>query len=110
MRGMVYHGQNRLEHWLIDQASSQPVTSFVRSSIVSEFVPSRSISMIDTSGRAMTSEDDSFDETETVWRQVGSGFVRTGISILLVPDPLPVVDEVIGAAFIAIGASILIFA
>ncbi len=109
MRGMVYHGKNRLENWFIDQASTQPVTNFVRSSVVRKFVPPRSISMINSSDN-LTSEDDSFDDTETIWRQVGSGFVRTGIAILMVPDPLPVVDEVLGAAFIAVGASILIFA
>lgn len=35
---------------------------------------------------------------------VGQAMVRTGVAILMVPDPLPLVDEVVGGALVVGGA------
>lgn len=35
---------------------------------------------------------------------VGQAMVRTGAAILMVPDPLPLVDEVVGGALVVGGA------
>ena len=37
---------------------------------------------------------------------VGQAMVRTGVAILMVPDPLPLIDEVVAGALVA-GGSIL---
>lgn len=33
-------------------------------------------------------------------RMIGSAMIRTGVAILMVPDPLPIIDEVGGAALV----------
>jgi len=35
-----------------------------------------------------------------VRRMIGSAMIRTGVAILMVPDPIPVIDEVVGAGLI----------
>ena len=42
-------------------------------------------------------------ETFDTESAIGSGLVRAGFAILAVPDPLPVVDELVGAGLITLG-------
>jgi len=37
---------------------------------------------------------------DPVRRMIGSAMIRTGVAILMVPDPIPVIDEVVGAGLI----------
>jgi hypothetical protein len=39
----------------------------------------------------------------------GGGMIRAGIAILWVPDPLPFVDEIIGAALIGAGTGLIMY-
>jgi hypothetical protein len=41
-------------------------------------------------------------------QMVGQAMVRTGAAILMVPDPLPLVDEVVGGALV-VGGAVLTF-
>ena len=41
-------------------------------------------------------------------RILGQSMVRTGVAILMVPDPLPLVDEVVGGALV-VGGAVLTF-
>ncbi len=41
---------------------------------------------------------------------VGQAMVRTGIAILMVPDPLPLIDEVVAGVLVAGGAAITLTA
>ena len=43
-------------------------------------------------------------------KMIGSGMIRAGIAILVVPDPLPIVDEVVGIVLIAGGAGLVAYA
>jgi hypothetical protein len=45
--------------------------------------------------------------TKVVRQSFGTGMVRTGLAILAVPDPLPFIDEAIGAVLV-VGGSLLI--
>ena len=38
---------------------------------------------------------------------LGSAMIRTGIAILMVPDPIPLIDEVVGAGLIYGGAYVM---
>lgn len=40
---------------------------------------------------------------------VGGGMIRAGVAILMVPDPLPLVDEIAGIALIAGGAGLVYY-
>lgn len=40
---------------------------------------------------------------------IGSGMIRAGVAILMVPDPLPVVDEIAGLVLIAGGAGLVYY-
>ncbi len=108
----IYYGHNRLENWYIDQLGS--VADFTRSLVAREIadVPETIQELMVPELRSLPSEDSSeedFDDTSTIWRMVGSGMVRTGVAILLVPDPLPLVDEIIGVGLIAVGTTIIAF-
>ena len=38
---------------------------------------------------------------------LGTGMVRVGIGVLLVPDPLPFADEIIAAAMVGVGSGLI---
>ena len=40
---------------------------------------------------------------------LGQGMIRTGIAILMVPDPVPFVDEIFAAALIGVGAGLVVY-
>jgi len=40
---------------------------------------------------------------------IGGGMIRAGVAILMVPDPLPLVDEIAGLALIAGGAGLVYY-
>lgn len=40
---------------------------------------------------------------------IGGGMIRAGIAILMVPDPLPLVDEIAGVVLIAGGAGLVYY-
>ena len=108
----IYYGHNRLENWIIDSQSS--VTDFTKSLVAHEIadVPQSiqelmvpELRSVRTSG--FSSETDG--DKSNIWRMVGSGMVRTGVAILLVPDPIPLVDEIVGVGLIAVGSTIIAF-
>ena len=45
--------------------------------------------------------------SSTPMRMLGQAMIRTGIAILAVPDPVPLIDEVVGVALVGGGATIL---
>jgi hypothetical protein len=109
---MIYYGHNRLENWYIDQLDS--VTDFTRSLVANEIadVPQTIQEFMVPELRSLRSEKTSsedYDDTSTVGRMVGANMVRAGVAILLVPDPVPLVDELVGAGLIAIGSTIIAF-
>ena len=60
--------------------------------------------------RSLSSEEtisEDFDGHRYFWRRVGANMVRTGVAILLVPDPIPLVDEIIGVGLIVVGGTII---
>jgi len=38
---------------------------------------------------------------------LGTGMVRVGIGVLLIPDPLPLADELIAAAMVGVGSGLI---
>ena len=38
---------------------------------------------------------------------LGTGMVRVGIGVLLIPDPLPLADEIIAAAMVGVGSGLI---
>jgi hypothetical protein len=40
-------------------------------------------------------------------KMIGTGMIRTGVAILMVPDPLPLVDEIVAVALIGGGATLV---
>ena len=58
-------------------------------------------SMPQTSSVASVSDDDPFRSI------LGQGMIRTGVAILMVPDPVPFADEIVGAALIGVGAALV---
>ncbi len=109
---MIYYGPNRLENWYIDQLGS--VADFTRSLVAHEIadVPSSIQELMVPELRSLSAEEtssDDYDDTSTVGRMVGSNMVRAGVAILLVPDPIPLVDEIVGVGLIALGSTIIAF-
>ena len=49
------------------------------------------------------------DRTIPMAKLIGQGMIRTGVAILMVPDPLPFVDEIVGGILIG-GGAVLIYA
>ena len=49
------------------------------------------------------------DRTIPMARMIGQGMIRTGVAILMVPDPLPFVDEIAAGILIG-GGAVLIYA
>lgn len=48
-------------------------------------------------------------ERKDLARMFGGGMIRAGIAILWVPDPIPLVDEVVGAALIGAGSGLIMY-
>jgi len=48
-------------------------------------------------------------ERKDLARMFGGGMIRAGIAILWVPDPIPFVDEVVGAALIGAGTGLIMY-
>jgi len=46
-------------------------------------------------------------KSNQIKRMIGSTMIRTGVAILLVPDPIPVIDEVLGAGLVYGGAYVM---
>jgi hypothetical protein len=105
---MIYTGVNRLENWLIDSLDNQPaVTNFVRTTLVEELtaVPN---SIVEMMVPELSASEEIYVSGDVNYRRaVGTAMVRAGVTILLVPDPIPVVDEVVGFGLV-IGGSIII--
>jgi len=49
-------------------------------------------------------------ESKAFAKMIGSGMIRAGVAILLVPDPLPFVDEIVGGLLIGGGAVMVYYA
>jgi len=47
------------------------------------------------------------DDSNMMYRVLGQAMIRTGIAILAVPDPIPIVDEVVGMSLVGTGAAVL---
>ena len=106
----IYYGQNRLENWYIDQLGS--VADYTRSLVANELadVPETIQELMVPELRSVRSKESSSEadnDKSTIWRMVGSGMVRAGVAILLVPDPIPLVDEIIGVGLIVVGGTII---
>ncbi len=106
---MIYYGYNRLENWLIDQRAKpldfvrhmlEPELADVPESIQELMVPELSVS------KSVSEETTSSDEFNA-WRAIGTGMVRAGTTILLVPDPIPLVDEIVGVSLVIGGLTII---
>lgn len=66
----------------------------------------------ETSSMSITSPSlagKSNSERKDLARMFGGGMIRAGIAILWVPDPIPLVDEVIGAALIGAGSGLIMY-
>ena len=107
---MIYYGYNRLENWLIDQRSKpldivrhmlEPEIADVPRSIQEVMVPELSA----VRSKSESSEEDIQAEFNS-WRAIGTGMVRAGTTILLVPDPIPLVDEIVGFSLVVGGLTI----
>jgi hypothetical protein len=48
-------------------------------------------------------------ERKDLARIFGGGMIRAGIAILWVPDPIPFVDEVVGASLIGVGTGLVMY-
>ena len=102
MNYKIYTGHNRLENWFTDLGRPEIYYGTIKA-------PSRK-----ENTRRTRSSSSEIIEQETVAESVvsrnharyavGSALVRTGAIVMLVPDPLPVVDEVIAIGMIYLGA------
>jgi hypothetical protein len=45
--------------------------------------------------------------SDPMMKMIGTGMIRTGVAILMVPDPLPLVDEIVAVALIGGGATLV---
>ena len=109
----IYHGYNRLENWLFDQAMSRDYGSQIAYSLGTS-LPSKS----STSGRSIPPHDSAFaDEvflktkkpshpTDTV-NVLGDDLVMLGAAMFLAPIPGPY-DEAIGIGFMAVGGAMVL--
>ena len=68
---------------------------------------SQASSMPQTS--SSSSSKNIFNDKKMMARFLGAGMVRTGVTVLMVPDPLPFVDEVIAAALIGAGTGLVMY-
>ena len=102
----IYTGVNRLENWLIDQSYS----TFVQTKSLGVMSNVRSTKLPEETAFAdevFVSSESSVQSNDPTRSIIGSNMVRVGIAILMVPDPVPVIDEIVGAGLIAIGATLL---
>jgi hypothetical protein len=99
----IYYGRNRLENWLIDL---QGITTYSSPGVSYGSIKTRA-----TKQRTkQTVENTSQSVVETISqpdfntrRVVGANMVRAGVTILMVPDPIPLVDEIIAFGLIGVG-------
>ncbi len=67
------------------------------------------VSSIPQTSSVSSSKPSGNDEYKDMAGIFGGGMIRAGIAILWVPDPLPFVDEVIGAALIGAGTGLVMY-
>ena len=67
------------------------------------------VSSIPQTSSVSSSKASADDEYKDMAGIFGGGMIRAGIAILWVPDPLPFVDEVIGAALIGAGTGLIMY-
>lgn len=98
----IYTGHNRLENWFKQLGTPEIYYGSIKA-------PSR----IQTSRRTRSSSSEvtgqetvaeSVVSRDHVRYAIGSALLRTGAIVMLVPDPLPVVDEVIAISMMYVGA------
>jgi len=113
MNYKIYTGDNRLENWMIDK---NRVSNFWANVVEMEDRYAYYEARDELSVESITEEVDFADAVFvssgsnpelSPRRMVGAAMVRTGVAILMVPDPVPFVDELVGAAFIGIGGALL---
>lgn len=86
----IYYGRNRLENWF----SELSIPEVFYGSIKATKQRSKQRTKI-----SQNTQQESIAESVVSFNQsrynIGSAMVRTGSIVLLVPDPIPVVDEVL---------------
>ena len=98
----IYYGRNRLENWF----SELSIPEVFYGSIKATKQRSKQRTKI-----SQNTQQESIAESVVSFNQsrynIGSAMVRTGSIVLLVPDPIPVVDEVLAIGLIYAGGYLM---
>jgi len=106
MNYKIYRGHNRLENWFSELSSPEVFYGSIKAT--------NQVTKQATKQRTKTSqniEQESIAESVVSFNQsrynIGAAMVRTGTVVLLVPDPIPVVDEVLAIGLIYAGGYLI---
>lgn len=95
----IYTGHNRLENWFKQLGTPEIYYGSIKA-------PSRKQRTRYSSSESIEQETvaESVVSRDHARYAIGSALLRTGAIVMLVPDPLPVVDEVIAISMMYVGA------
>lgn len=98
----IYYGRNRLENWFTDLQQSEVFYGTIRATntTTKQRTKQRTKTSQNIEQKTIAESVVSFDQSRY---NIGAAMVRTGAIVLLVPDPLPVVDEVLAIGLIYVG-------
>ncbi len=95
----IYYGRNRLENWFSEL--ERPEVFYGSISFTKQATKQATKQSISTAPQNVA---ETLSQPEFNYRRVvGANMVRAGVTILMVPDPIPLVDEIVGFGLIAIG-------
>jgi len=103
----IYYGRNRLENWFSELEQPEVFYGSIRATTTTTTKQA-------TKQRTQNSqiiEQETVPESVVSFNEprynIGAAMVRTGSIVLLVPDPLPVVDEVLAIGMIYLGGYLM---
>ncbi len=107
----IYHGYNRLENWLIDQAMLRDYESQIAYTLGTSLPTESSSSRRSTNSNSLPEMQRYFAKRKLKQKGpmelIADDLVMTGWALIAAPFPGPY-DEIIGAGMIAIGGSYLL--
>ena len=102
----IYYGRNRLENWFSELERPEVFYGSIRATTTTtkQRTKQRTQNSQITQQETVSQSVVSFNQSRY---NIGAAMVRTGSIVLLVPDPLPVVDEVLAIGMIYLGGYLM---
>jgi hypothetical protein len=99
----IYYGRNRLENWFSEL--KRPEVFYGTIKATKQATKQRTKTSQNIEQVTVTESVVSFNQSRY---NIGTAMVRTGSIVLLVPDPIPVIDEVLAIGLIYAGGYLMV--